>query len=76
MSPDRECPISHEGKVSVVIKGGGGDTKVNSGRVPDGMARVVDYLEVAFSGMELEVGSKDGAYGLDGDTSKVNNNGS
>lgn len=74
--PDRGGPISHEGKVTVVIEGGGRDTEVGGGGVPDGMARAVDKAEVALSGMELEVGSRvDGrcACRPDGDTSRVNN---
>lgn len=74
--PDREGPISHEGKVTVVIEGGGGDTEVGGGGVPDGMARAVDEAEVAFSGMELEVGSRvdgDGACGPDGYASREDN---
>lgn len=45
----------------MVIKGGGGDTKVGGGGVPDGMARAVDKSEVACGGMEPEVGG-----GVDG----------
>lgn len=60
----------------MVIEGGRGDTKANSGGVPDGMARAVDESEVTCSGMELKVGGRvdgGGASRPDRDASRVDN---